>query len=211
MIRKLIAGVLPGALILTATPALAGEAELWANFDARITGILTEMDGGIAAANAHSRAQLANRPADDGRWDFMRPDGSKKNEMKPVPADEARRQRVKGYCDGVNRDSMGRFGPILPGWARPIMTTCGIIDEVASNSYFEHWGGWFGGKKFENNCKTLESDAKSFMKAGPVPARPEVQQKAQHLGQDMYFYWQAVCKRKTKNLQINPFHPEAYN
>ena len=37
---------------------------------------------------------------------------------------EGSRQRVKGLCQGVTRDSTGGEGIMLPSWARSLITAC---------------------------------------------------------------------------------------
>lgn len=114
---------------------------------------------------------------------------------------EGRRQRVKSLCKGVTRDSTGGEGPMLPAWARSLITACGYVDEMVGLNMDSIWSA----NDVSANCKQMKEDAAAMLKAKPVAAAPAAHEKTLHLGADLRFFHDGGCKRKRDAR--SPYHP----
>ena len=114
---------------------------------------------------------------------------------------EGSRQRVKGLCQGVTRDSTGGEGIVLPGWARGLITACSYVDELAGMNADTIWSA----NDVRANCNQMKKDAGDMLKARPVAAAPQAHEKALHLGTDLMFFYDGGCKRR-RDAQSS-YHP----
>lgn len=105
---------------------------------------------------------------------------------------EGSRQRVKGLCQGVTRDSTGGEGVMLPGWARSLITACSYVDELAGMNADTIWSA----NDLRANCKQMKKDAGDMLKARLVTVAPQAHEKALHLGADLMFFYEGGCKRR---------------
>lgn len=114
---------------------------------------------------------------------------------------EGSRQRVKGLCQGVTRDSIGGEGIVLPGWARSLITACSYVDELAGMNADTIWSA----NDLRANCNQMKKDAGDMLKARPIVAAPQAHEKALHLGTDLMFFYEGGCKRR-RDAQSS-YHP----